>query len=303
MMAETYDAPALCMIVKNEERHIARCLDSARDLSRELIVVDTGSTDATTRIAADYGAKVLPFDFGVVDFAAARNYAIEHAESPFILMLDADETLHAESVPLVKDLVTRNDNAGYYLERINRSSDKAHSTLDYVARLFPNRPYYRYQGRVHEIIDNSILANGGKLHKSNIRIDHDFCTDAQSRRRKNHWYIEILKEEIAANPGDHSRLDFLAAEYHQLEMFDEAVEIAETIARVRPTDPRAHLFSGIYHMLHKPDLVRARLDFHEALRLRPDYAEAAAFLQIIEAGNCVQPPHAGEQSRSNLRDA
>src|SRR5208282_6097360 len=134
--------------------------------------------------------------------------------------------------------------AGYYLERLNLRADSEPPAKDYVVRLFPNRPSYRYRGRVHETIDASILSGGGHLHKTGIRIDHTFASDREARRRKNHWYIEILKEEIAADPSDDSRLDFLAAEYHQLEMFDAAAVIAEQIARLRPLDPRAHLFVG-----------------------------------------------------------
>jgi tetratricopeptide (TPR) repeat protein len=151
-----------------------------------------------------------------------------------------------------------------------------------VVRLFPNRPRYRYRGRVHETIDTAILAAGGRLRKTNIRIDHSFSSDREARRRKNHWYIGILKEEIAADPGDDSRLDFLAAEYHQLEMFEEAAEIAERIVRMRPLDARAHLFAGVYHLLYKPDLARARADFNQALKLRPGYAEAKSFLELVD---------------------
>src|SRR5580658_6649080 len=87
------EALSFCMIVKNEERNLPRCLDSVRGLAEEYIVVDTGSTDATASIAARYGAEVIPFDFTIVDFAAARNHAIERARGRWILMLDADETL------------------------------------------------------------------------------------------------------------------------------------------------------------------------------------------------------------------
>src|ERR1035438_3229986 len=80
------DALSLCMIVKNEERNLPRCLDSVRGLAGELIVVDTGSTDETPRVAARYGAEVIPFDFTMVDFAAARNHAIARASGRWILM-------------------------------------------------------------------------------------------------------------------------------------------------------------------------------------------------------------------------
>jgi glycosyltransferase involved in cell wall biosynthesis len=281
-MLHMQDALSLCMIVKNEERNLPRCLESARGLAGELIVVDTGSTDSTRRIAAGYGAEVIPFDFAIVDFAAARNCALARAHGRWILALDADEMLDRASVPTIETLVALDENAGYFLERHNHSSDSEKSPTDYVVRLFPNRPNYRYRGRVHETIDASILAGGGRLHQTGIRIDHTFSSDRRDRRRKNEWYIEILMEEIAANPSDYSRLDFLAAEYHQLEMFREATEIAERIARVRPLDPRAHLFAGLYHLLYQSDLLRARTDFNQALKLRPGYAEAESFLQLID---------------------
>jgi glycosyltransferase involved in cell wall biosynthesis len=254
---------SVCMIVRNEERNLPQCLDSVRDLADKLIVVDTGSTDATPRIAARYGAEA-------------------RARGRWILMLDADETLDPAGAPMIQDLVAGDENAGYFLERHNHWPESATPTTDCVVRLFPNRPDYRYLGRVHETIDAAILSGGGRLHRTGVCLDHTFSAEREARRRKNHLYIEILKEEIAADPSDHSRLDFLAAEYHQLEMFDEATEIAECIVRLRPLDARVHLFVGVYHLLYKPDLARARADFNQALKLRPGYAEAESFLQMVE---------------------
>jgi len=283
------DALSVCMIVKNEERNLLRCLDSVGDLAGETIIVDTGSTDGTVRVAASYGAEVIPFDFTIPDFAAARNRAIARASGRWILVLDADETLDRAAAPIIERIIRLDQNAGYFFERHNHSSDSACPTVDFVVRLFANPSNHRYHGRVHETIDASILSGGGRLHRSGIRIDHSFAADREARRRKNHWYIEILKQEIAANPHDVSRLDFLAAEYHQLGMYDEATEIAERIARLRPLDPRAHLFLGTYHLLFQPDLPRARADFTEALKLRPGYPEAQSFLQILDAREREQP--------------
>jgi glycosyltransferase involved in cell wall biosynthesis len=270
------------MIAKDEERDLAKCLDSVRAIAGELIVVDTGSSDRTAAIAAEYGAQVLPFDFTVADFAAARNHAISHARGEWILMLDADETLDPAGAAGITQLTATNANAGYFLERRNRSIAGGDPFTDFVVRLFPNRPEVRYRGRVHETVDASILAAGGKLIRTGIRIDHTFRADAETRRHKNHWYIEILNQEIAADPADDSRLDFLAAEYHQLEMFEEATAVAERIARVRPNDARAHLFAGVYHLLYKPDFAQARTDFNHALHLRPGYPEAESFLKLLD---------------------
>jgi len=275
-------ALSLCMIVKNEESTLPRCLDSVSRLATEVVIADTGSTDRTLAVAANYGAKVSRFDFTVVDFAAARNHTLARARGRWILVLDADECLHPASVPLIHEAVDREENAGYYFERVNHQLNSGATSVDYVVRLFPNRPAYRYRGRVHETIDDSILAGGGRLLRTGIRIDHDFSTDSETRRQRNHWYIGILNEEIAADPGDHSRLVFLGAEYHQLGMFDKAAEIAERLATVRPLDPEAHLHAGVYHLLYIRDRDRARADFLEALRLRPGYAEAQSLLELLE---------------------
>ena len=270
------------MIVKNEERALPQCLDSVAGLEPEIIIVDTGSGDATREIAARRGARVSAFDFSFVDFAAARNHGLALATSPWILVLDADETLRPESVARVREIAASDENAGYYFERVNERADAQMPATDYAVRLFPNRPNYRYRGRVHETIDASILAGGGRLVRSWIRIRHDFSIDAESRRQRNLRYIGILNEEIAADPGDHTRLIFLAAEYHQLGMFEEAMRISEQIVSMRPHDPDAHLQAAAYHLLYQRDYGRARADCEEALRLRPGHPEARNLLEIIE---------------------
>lgn len=281
-MASLPDALSFCMIVKNEERDLPNCLDSVQGLASEFVVADTGSTDATREILAGYGAKIIPFDFTRIDFAAARNCALDHANRPWILMLDADETVEAAAATKIERLLADNNNAGFFLERHNHSSDSAATITDYVVRLFPNRPELRYRGRVHETIDNAILAAGGRLITTDIAIEHNFVSDREMRRHKNHWYIQILEEEIAAAPNDDSRLDFLAAEYHQLEMYDRAAAIMEEIVGRRPKDARAWLFLGTYHLLYQNNPALARADFEQALKLRPGYVEAISFLQRMD---------------------
>jgi glycosyltransferase involved in cell wall biosynthesis len=190
---------SLCMTVKDEERNLAKCLDSIRALSPEIVIADTGSTDRTIEIAQQYGAQVFSFSFERVDFAAARNQTLERATGLWILMLDADEVLEPASVPLAQSIVAGNENAGYYFARRNHAWDAEGFTTDYAVRLFPNRPDYRYRGRVHETVDAAILSGGGRLLTSGIAIDHNFVSSREARRRKNLRYIEILKEEIEAD--------------------------------------------------------------------------------------------------------
>lgn len=87
---------SLCMIVKNEEKRLARCLDSIADLMDEIIIVDTGSTDATKKIAARYTDKIYDFTW-IDDFSAARNFAFSKASKEYIYSADADEVLSSEN--------------------------------------------------------------------------------------------------------------------------------------------------------------------------------------------------------------
>ncbi len=87
---------SLCMIVKNEEKLLARCLDSVAGLMDEIVIVDTGSTDGTKAIAARYTDRIYDFEW-VNDFAAARNFAFSKATMEYIYSADADEVLDEEN--------------------------------------------------------------------------------------------------------------------------------------------------------------------------------------------------------------
>ena len=83
---------SMCMIVKNEQDILARCLDSYAGTYDELIIVDTGSTDNTKEIAAHYTDKIYDFEW-INDFSAARNFAFSKAGCDYIFSADADEVL------------------------------------------------------------------------------------------------------------------------------------------------------------------------------------------------------------------
>lgn len=94
---------SLCMIVKNEERVLARCLDSIADLMDEIIIVDTGSTDRTKEIAAKYTNRIYDFQW-VDDFSAARNFSFSKATKEYIYVADADEVVDEENRKRFRDL-------------------------------------------------------------------------------------------------------------------------------------------------------------------------------------------------------
>lgn len=87
---------SLCMIVKNEEAVLKRCLDSVADLMDEIIIVDTGSMDRTKEIAAQYTDKIYDFEW-IQDFSAARNFSFSKATKDYIYVADADEVIDEEN--------------------------------------------------------------------------------------------------------------------------------------------------------------------------------------------------------------
>src|SRR5229473_1042408 len=94
---------SLCLMVRNEEESLPGCLQSVAGAANEIIVVDTGSTDRTKEVAANFGAKVFDFPW-VDDFAAARNECIRHATGDWIFWMDADERMDEVNREKLKQL-------------------------------------------------------------------------------------------------------------------------------------------------------------------------------------------------------
>jgi len=193
---------SLCMIVRNERRHLERCLRSVRGVVDELVVVDTGSDDGSQEIARRAGARSFEFPW-VNDFARARNHALEQARAPWILVLDADEQLlerdHAALMSLLrahtpKDGVPR---TAFNL-LVNNSSDGGRTgMLAHIVRLFPNHPDIRYEWPVHEQIATSLLRLGIPIKDTRIEILHDGYAEAARNQAKQQRNLAILQKQVA----------------------------------------------------------------------------------------------------------
>lgn len=146
---------SVCYMVKNEAANLPISLKSIKDAVDEIIVVDTGSTDDTKKIAASFGAKLFDFPW-CNDFSAPRNYAIERAKGEWILFPDADEYFQEplDRMKLRSYLQTVQGKDGVLLLRrnIEPSEDKTGWNTDWCLRLFRNNPELRYHGRIHENI-------------------------------------------------------------------------------------------------------------------------------------------------------
>jgi tetratricopeptide (TPR) repeat protein len=143
------------MIVKNEAAILSKCLSSVKNVVDEMVVVDTGSIDRTPNIAAQFGAKVHHFQW-CNDFSAARNAALKYVTGDWILVLDADETLTREIVPLLQDAIARDE---YLLINLVRQEVGAEqSPYSLVSRLFRNHPDIRFERPYHALVDDSVTA-------------------------------------------------------------------------------------------------------------------------------------------------
>ena len=139
----------LCMVVKDEERFLPQCLESAASLVQEIVVVDTGSRDDTVAIATQFGARVLRQEWKD-DFAAARNRALEAATGQWVLVLDADEKLDPRAAPQIARAVGEGGWDTGFLHFVNMEERGPSGREWLAARVLRRTPGLRYIGRIHE---------------------------------------------------------------------------------------------------------------------------------------------------------
>lgn len=144
---------SVCIIAKNEEKHIEECLKRLKLYHYEIVLADTGSTDATVEIASKYTDKIYHFDW-INDFSAARNFALSKASNDWILSIDCDEYIETIDEELLSTLMQQKPDAvGQILIR-NRFTQGGQSSIENirVSRFF-NRKYFHFVGAIHEQIE------------------------------------------------------------------------------------------------------------------------------------------------------
>ncbi|MBW4082756.1 glycosyltransferase [Paenibacillus sp. S150] len=210
---------SLCMIVKNEEATLKRCLDSVACLVDEIIIVDTGSTDLTKEIALRYTDKVADFTW-VDDFSKARNYAFSLATQDYLLWMDADDIfLPADAEKFTRltaaldwdtDAVSMNYNLAFD-EHGNLTSSLTRN------RLVKRENGFRWHGVVHEYLEVS-----GKVHRSDISITHGRMHGNSSRN------LNIYENRYAAGEIFSSRdLYYFANELREHKQWLKAISFYE----------------------------------------------------------------------------
>jgi len=210
---------SLCMIVKNEEKVLGRCLKSVYDLVDEIIVVDTGSEDKTKEIAKNYGAKIYDFKW-IDDFSAARNYSFSKATKDYIFWLDADDVLldiDRERFKNVRKILNPTIDVVMMKYNLGVRENGIPKVSFYRERLLKRENNYRWYNEVHEYIKI-----WGKIVNSEVCITHK--KEHSSGTRNLRIFEKILERDKKLNDRN---CFYYARELFINEMYDKAIEFYE----------------------------------------------------------------------------
>lgn len=158
----------VCLIVRNEEEVLARCLDCVKKFADEIVVCDTGSTDNTVEIAKKYADKVVFFRW-CDDFSAARNFCFDAADGDYVMWLDADDVIPDGEIGKILRVKERMGSFDMAYMRYGAYNGGGAPKFVYIReRIFRNTPDFRFSGAVHEAVSPR-----GVIIRSDALILHD----------------------------------------------------------------------------------------------------------------------------------
>lgn len=179
---------SICMIAKNEEKHIGKCLAAIRShatdaVAPEIIVVDTGSSDQTKTIASKYADKVLDFEW-THNFSAARNFSLAQASHDYVLILDCDEVMVSVDWGGLFQFIKEHPEDVGLIARDNHYISNQTDTIyqDRVERLF-NRTLYHYESPIHEQVTHNQMGMRYSSYPVPFLVDHTGYTGTPEELR------------------------------------------------------------------------------------------------------------------------
>lgn len=219
---------SICIITKNESDLLKQCLERlapiAEKYGHEILVTDTGSTDSTLTLCQSFGVSLYEFQW-IDDFAAARNYAADHAKNDWILCVDSDEFItkwdeedlqqQIKNHPAGIGIMNRVDTCGF--------GKNQYQSLGRIERLY-NRHIFAYEKPIHEQIWPKDKKT--KYHNFTIKIEsehHAYSGNAEDLKPKSLRNIRLLEKEFAKNPHDPYVLFQLGQSYYMMEEFEKAL--------------------------------------------------------------------------------
>lgn len=188
---------SVCLIVKNEEDVIARCLGCVRKFADEIIVADTGSTDGTVETIKKFTEKLYFFPWND-DFSAARNFVLDQATCDYVMWLDADDVVTDENIAIIKQLLCSPDFDMAFLKYATGFDGERPNFIYYRERIFRRSKHYRFCGAVHEAV-----VPEGKIVYSDAVIAHKKMHAGDPLRN-----LHILQKQILRGEKLNSREKF-----------------------------------------------------------------------------------------------
>ena len=236
---------SLCVIARDEEDMLPGLLESVRGIVDEVILVDTGSQDATVALAEADGARVIHHPWQD-DFSEARNVAADAASSVYVLVLDADERLAPGAGQVLRRVVEDNQvNCGLLplhnaatleasLESVVKGDERKGEPV-LLPRLFRRTNDLRWEGAIHEVVPPSVLQHMGPLSRIDVPIVHYGAVpevrEAKEKDKRNLRLLEKRCQEEPLNPHIHA---FLAREYLRIDDMGRAAEVVEKAWKTVP---------------------------------------------------------------------
>lgn len=246
---------SLAMMVKNEEAFLADALDSANGWVDELVVVDTGSTDATVRIAQDFGAKVFEFPW-CDDFSAARNETIRRCTSDYVFILDADERIRGADPEAFRTRLVAGEHhpfEAWLINVVNVTKTGQPASSGFGPRVFPRDARLGYVGRVHNRFKSLDPAHPSvnASYIEGVEIIHlGYDPDVYKTRNKSERSLPLIEASLADDPNDNAMRFYLGRELARLERYDEAATVLEdTVRRMMVAPDQENLLQGAWFYL------------------------------------------------------
>lgn len=268
-----------CLIVRNEEANLPRCLKSLKGLVDEIIVIDTGSTDKTVAIAESFGAKIGNFPW-CEDFAAARNASLELATGDWALWIDADEEIEQGGEKMLREALMRPYFGGFTVQIVNFLGDPTTGGryVHAAVRLFRRIPGILFAGRIHEQIIPALFQQGfptANLDKFRL-LHYGYAPGAMQEKGKLDRTITMLEREVAQYPNDPFHLFNLANVYVVAGREQDAkAPIEKSIEQMGNDAPYAEV---AYHLLSS---IRLSLGDAEGALKACDEASASGWNSIV----------------------
>ncbi len=193
----------LSMIIKNEEKYLRNCLESAKNVVDEIVIVDTGSIDNSLKIAKEFNANIFHFNW-LNDFSAARNFALSKSTGDWILYLDADERISQSSISEIKQITDTEKKLGIQCLVNSISTNKKNSQKMKYVRLFKNDKKIYFTGKAHEQIEPSLIQNNYKIIDSNIEILHyGYDVSDEKLKEKAERNLKLLLIDYQKSPNSY----------------------------------------------------------------------------------------------------